>query len=47
MSLFLDEIAGLDRLPRQATFADGLRNMRVEKAVVKSAATGAAVTVPG
>jgi predicted dehydrogenase len=32
---FLDEIAGLDRLPRQATFADGLRNMRVEEAIVK------------
>jgi predicted dehydrogenase len=43
---FLDEIAGLDRLPRQATFADGLRNMQVEEAVVKSAATGAAVAVP-
>jgi len=43
---FLDEIAGLDRLPRQATFADGLRNMRVEEAIVKSAATGAAVTIP-
>jgi predicted dehydrogenase len=43
---FLDEIAGLDRLPRQATFADGLRNMRVEEAIVKCAATGAAVTVP-
>ena len=43
---FLDEIAGLDRLPRQATFADGLRNMRVEEAIVKSAATGAAVMVP-
>jgi predicted dehydrogenase len=42
---FLDEIAGLDRLPHQATFADGLRNMRVEEAIVKSAATGAAVTV--
>jgi predicted dehydrogenase len=42
---FLDEIAGLDRLPRQATFADGLRNMRVEEAIAKSAATGAAVTV--
>jgi predicted dehydrogenase len=42
---FLDEIVGLDRLPRQATFADGLRNMRVEEAIVKSAATGAAVTV--
>jgi predicted dehydrogenase len=43
---FLDEIAGLKRLPHQATFADGLRNMRVEEAIVKSAATGAAVTVP-
>jgi predicted dehydrogenase len=37
---------GLDRLPGQATFADGLRNMRLEEAIVKSAATGAAVTVP-
>jgi hypothetical protein len=37
---------GLDRLPRQATFTDGLRNMRVEEAIVKSAATGAAATVP-
>jgi predicted dehydrogenase len=43
---FLDEIAGLDRLPHQATFADGLRNMRVQEAIVKSAATGSAVTVP-
>ncbi len=43
---FLDEIAGLDRLPRQATFADGLRNMRVEEAIVRSAASGTAVTVP-
>jgi predicted dehydrogenase len=43
---FLDEIAGLDRLPRQASFADGLRNMRVEEAIVTCATTGAAVTVP-
>ena len=43
---FLDEIAGLNRLPRQATFADGLQNMRVEEAIVKSAGSGAAVTVP-
>jgi len=42
---FLDEIAGLDRLPRQATFADGLRNLRVEEAVVTSAETGSAVDV--
>jgi predicted dehydrogenase len=42
---FLDEIAGLSRLPRPATFADGLRNLRVEEAVVKSATTGASVEV--
>jgi predicted dehydrogenase len=42
---FLDEIAGLDRLPRQATFADGLRNMRVEEAIVNSAISGASVEV--
>ena len=42
---FLDEIAGLDRLPRQATFADGLRNMQVEEAIVKSATSGASVKV--
>ena len=42
---FLDEIAGLQRLPRPATFADGLRNLRVEAAVVESARTGVAVSV--
>ncbi|HJV12283.1 MAG TPA: Gfo/Idh/MocA family oxidoreductase [Propionibacteriaceae bacterium] len=42
---FLDEIAGLSRLPRPATFADGLRNLRVEEAVVKSATSGASVEV--
>jgi len=42
---FLDEIAGLDRLPRQATFADGLRNLRVQRAVIESAATGGTVPV--
>ena len=42
---FLDEIAGLDRLPRQATFADGLRNLRVQRAVIESAATGCTVPV--
>ena len=42
---FLDEIAGLSRLPRPATFADGLRNLRVEEAVVKSATTGVLVEV--
>jgi predicted dehydrogenase len=42
---FLDEIAGLSRLPRPATFAEGLRNLRVEQAVVKSATSGASVEV--
>jgi len=42
---FLDQIAGLDRLPAQATFADGLRNLRLEQAIVESAVTGAEVQV--
>ena len=42
---FLDEIAGLSRLPRPATFAEGLRNLLVEQAVVRSAETGSAVEV--
>jgi len=42
---FLDEIAGLDRLPRQATFADGLRNLQVERAVIEAAATGSTAEV--
>jgi hypothetical protein len=32
---FLDEIAGLDELPRNASFADGLHNLQVEEAVVR------------
>ncbi len=42
---FLDEIAGLSRLPGPATFAEGLRNLVVEEAVVGSAETGSAVEV--
>ena len=42
---FLDEIAGLDRLPRQATFADGLRNLQAQRAVIEAASTGSAVDV--
>ena len=38
-------LIGLDRLPKQATFADGLHNLRVEEAIVEAAATGAAVGV--
>ena len=42
---FLDEISGLHRLPRQATFADGLRNMEVQQAIIEAAATGSAAVV--
>ena len=42
---FLDQIAGRDRLPAQASFADGLRNLRVEEAIVQAAVTGSAVEV--
>jgi predicted dehydrogenase len=43
---FLDEIAGLERLPRPATFAEGLRNLVVEEAIVEAATKGVAVEVP-
>jgi len=42
---FLDEISGLDRLPRQATFADGLHNLQVQRAVIEAAATGSTAVV--
>ena len=34
---FLDEIAGLDELPRNASFAEGLHSLQVQEAVVRSA----------
>jgi predicted dehydrogenase len=43
---FLDEIAGLSRLPRPATFAEGLHNLVVEESIIRSAQTGSAVEVP-
>jgi predicted dehydrogenase len=44
---FLDQIAGVaDPLPPNASFADGLRSMKIIEAVVKSAEDGAAVAVP-
>ncbi|MFJ3383620.1 MULTISPECIES: hypothetical protein [unclassified Curtobacterium] len=45
---FLDEVAGVDSpLPRNATFDDGVHNMEVLDAVVRSAAAdGAAEAVP-
>ncbi len=42
---FLDEVSGLDRLPRQATFADGLRNLQVQRAVIEAATTGSTAEV--
>jgi predicted dehydrogenase len=44
---FLDQIAGLERLPAPATFTDGLRNLRVEEAIVEAAEKGIAVDVAG
>jgi predicted dehydrogenase len=35
---FLDQVAGLDRLPPCPTFADGLRNLRILEAVTAAAA---------
>ncbi|WP_219416525.1 Gfo/Idh/MocA family protein [Pseudonocardia nigra] len=34
---FLDEVAGRDELPRNASFADGLHNLQVQEAIVRSA----------
>jgi predicted dehydrogenase len=34
---FLDEVAGRDELPRNASFADGLHNLLVKEAVVRAA----------
>jgi predicted dehydrogenase len=42
---FLDQIAGLVRLPAQASFADGLRNLQVQDAIVQAATTGRTVRV--
>jgi predicted dehydrogenase len=44
---FLEQVAGLDRLPRTPSFADGLHNLRLLAAVVESAGSGGAeVAVP-
>jgi predicted dehydrogenase len=42
---FLDQIAGLDRLPPCPTLADGLHNLRVLEAVTASATDGRSVDV--
>jgi len=43
---FLDKIAGLDRLPAPATFDDGLRNLRVQEAIVQAVHSGQRQEVP-
>jgi predicted dehydrogenase len=44
---FLDEVAGLDGLPRCPSFADGLHVMRLTEAVVQSAQAGGAAVAIG
>jgi predicted dehydrogenase len=39
---FLEQVAGIDRLPRTPTFEDGLRNVRLLAAAVTSAQSGGA-----
>jgi predicted dehydrogenase len=44
---FVEQVAGLDRLPRQPSFEEGLRNLRLLAAVVESAKSGGAeVAIP-
>ena len=44
---FLEQVAGLDRLPRVPSFAHGLHDLRLLEAVVESArARGAEVHLP-
>ncbi len=40
---FLDEIAGLDEIPRNATLADGLRSLQVQEQIIAAASTPATV----
>jgi predicted dehydrogenase len=42
---FLEQVAGLERLPRMASFSEGLRNIRLLDAVVASAKAGGAEIV--
>jgi predicted dehydrogenase len=44
---FLEQVAGLDRLPRLASFSEGLHNLRLLDAVVASAKAGGADVVVG
>jgi predicted dehydrogenase len=44
---FLEQVAGLEGLPRLASFEEGLRNIRLLDAVVASAKAGGADVVVG
>ena len=39
---FLEQVAGLDRLPRVPSFEHGLRNLRLLQAITESALNGGA-----
>ena len=44
---FLDEVAGLDEIPRNASFADGVHSLQVQDAVVRAASSSTAGTAVG
>jgi predicted dehydrogenase len=44
---FLEQVAGLDHLPRTPSFEDGLRNLRLLGAVVESAKAGGTTVAVG
>ena len=44
---FLDEVAGLEELPRNGSFADGLHNLQVQEAVVRAASNPTAGATVG
>ena len=44
---FLEQVAGVERLPPYRLFEDGLRNLRLIRAVVESAKAGGADVVIG
>jgi hypothetical protein len=43
---FLDEVAGRDELPRNASFADGLHALLLEEAVVRTATQNSPKAAP-
>jgi predicted dehydrogenase len=43
---FLDELAGLNEIPRNATFRDGLHSLQVQEQIVETALAGPRVPAP-